>query len=420
MYIGALLTIEACVVLLRSLSRGIRHAQLTRVHDVVNIQLVMIIVSSMMFKRTNSVFAGLSGYARDAARAFILLFILMSHSAWVFFYVYLPDDSIISVVCFVCLAAYLHAACFLLFMVAVEFFSTPIKFRAQLPGFIRSKNTRTVLSFFFAFMLTAVGLAATHFSPVVRRVDVSVMNLPPSMDGFSIALLTDLHVGPTVRRQRVAEIVSIVNSLHADAVAISGDLVDGFIPNIGSHALPLAKLQSKYGTFFATGNHEYYHGNVDDWLGFFSSHLNMTLLRNNHKKLYTSENDYLCMAGVDDYFTEKLHLPHHRMDAKQALDGCEPSAPTVLLVHQPNGARKIIRSMADTRIDLILSGHTHGGQFYVFWPFAYFKNAYLQGLYQMKKSRTQIYVSPGVNYWGPPVKMNNLCEITLVRLRSGS
>ncbi|VDP15883.1 unnamed protein product, partial [Onchocerca flexuosa] len=242
----------------------------------------------------------------------------------------------------------------------------------------------------------------------VNRVNVKIRNLPLSLDGFTIVLLTDVHIGPTVGEKRIEEIVAKTNELHADMVAISGDLVDGFLSNLVQSTLPLANLKSKYGVYYATGNHEYYYGNTNEWLHYFTTKFNITVLRNTNRNLCSSSGDCICVAGVDDLLTEKLRIPDHHMDAERALSGCSETQPVILLVHQPNAASKILHS-TKKRIDLILSGHTHAGQFYVVWLFVYLKNDFLHGLYRMKSSDTQIYVSSGVNYWGPP---NMILRIT--------
>ncbi|MCP9263475.1 Transmembrane protein with metallophosphoesterase domain [Dirofilaria immitis] len=270
-----------------------------------------------------------------------------------------------------------------------------------------------------ALFLTTAGYAVTRSAPVVNRVNVKIRNLPLSLDGFTIVLLTDIHIGPTVNKKRIEEIVAKTNALHADMVAISGDLVDGFLSNLIQPTLPLANLKSKYGVYYATGNHEYYYGDTNEWLHYFTTKFNITVLRNTNRNLCSSSGDCICIAGVDDVLTEKLRIPDHHTDAEHALNGCSQTQPVILLVHQPNGASKILRS-TKKRIDLILSGHTHAGQFYIVWLFAYLKNDFLYGLYRIKNSDTQIYVSSGVNYWGPPVKMLNLCEITLLTLRTSS
>ncbi|KAH7726745.1 Ser/Thr protein phosphatase [Aphelenchoides avenae] len=335
------------------------------------------------------------------------------------FSVYLPEDTWISVSAFLCLSVYAHSVAGMLVSWVLE--------RAMDHFFPRNKNplltSRTLhtwLSVFVAVLLTTAGVAATRRQPVLRLVEVEVPSLPADLHGFSIAVLTDVHIGPTVSRERIENVVRIVNSLNADAVTIVGDLVDGFLLNLGKRALPLADLRSKYGVFFTPGNHEYYHGPIGEWLEFFENRLNMTVLRNSHrlisKGLTKAE---VCFAGLDDLYTDKLYIEGYRMDAEKALAGCPESATIVLLVHQPNAARKVIES-THKHIDLILSGHTHGGQFYIFKPLSYFMNAYLHGLYRHFATGTQIYVSSGVNYWGPPVKMWNLCEIALIRLKAAA
>uniref|UniRef100_A0A915Q1W9 Calcineurin-like phosphoesterase domain-containing protein n=1 Tax=Setaria digitata TaxID=48799 RepID=A0A915Q1W9_9BILA len=281
----------------------------------------------------------------------------------------------------------------------------------------RSRKFNTTLSLLLSLCLTGAGFAVTRSAPVVNRVNVKIQDLPHSLDGFTIVLLTDVHIGPTVDQKRIKEIVTKTNALHPDMVAISGDLVDGFLPILIQQTLPLKNLKSKYGIFYATGNHEYYYGDVNEWLHYFTTKFNITVLHNSHRNLCSSSGDCICIAGVDDLFTEKLRIPGHYMDAERALDGCGETQPVILLVHQPNGASKILRS-TKKRIDLILSGHTHAGQFYIVWLLAYLKNDFLYGHYKIKNSNTQIYVSSGVNYWGPPVKMLNLCEITLLTLRA--
>jgi len=254
----------------------------------------------------------------------------------------------------------------------------------------------------------------------------------------------------------VEQIVHAVNTHlpRVDAVTVVGDLVDGFLSNLEQRAMPLEGLKSKWGVFFATGNHEYYHGDVNEWVEFFRRKLNMTVLRNQHfvievggnegggvfeilkmvrmdsgfKKVFqihhpasTGPKDTttgLCIVGVDDLVTEHLYIPGHRMDPIKAVKGCPTTHTIIMLAHQPNAARRILDG-AQRRIDLILSGHTHGGQFYIFWPFAWLRNAFLHGLYEDLESGAQIYVSSGVNYWGPPGKRGDRGEIVHLTLRRG-
>ncbi|KAK0425351.1 hypothetical protein QR680_009155 [Steinernema hermaphroditum] len=256
---------------------------------------------------------------------------------------------------------------------------------------LASQSFHTFAALILALALTFFGVAVAKRSPTVKVVDVFIDNLPPELDGFSIVQLTDIHIGPTVGKQRIEKIVTLTNSLNPHAITIVGDLVDGFTEHIGHQVLPLSRLKSRFGVFYVTGNHEYYHGDVNEWIDLFRKRANLTVLRNEARVL-TSGHRSLCIAGVDDLYTEKLSIGGHKMDAVKALNGCPDGAVNILLVHQPNAATRII-ARVKKHIDLILSGHTHGGQMYIFWPFAYLRNDYLHGLYSEKVSGMQICVS---------------------------
>ncbi|KAK0425352.1 hypothetical protein QR680_009155 [Steinernema hermaphroditum] len=247
---------------------------------------------------------------------------------------------------------------------------------------LASQSFHTFAALILALALTFFGVAVAKRSPTVKVVDVFIDNLPPELDGFSIVQLTDIHIGPTVGKQRIEKIVTLTNSLNPHAITIVGDLVDGFTEHIGHQVLPLSRLKSRFGVFYVTGNHEYYHGDVNEWIDLFRKRANLTVLRNEARVL-TSGHRSLCIAGVDDLYTEKLSIGGHKMDAVKALNGCPDGAVNILLVHQPNAATRII-ARVKKHIDLILSGHTHGGQMYIFWPFAYLRNDYLHGLYSEK------------------------------------
>uniref|UniRef100_A0AC35TLU6 Metallophos domain-containing protein n=1 Tax=Rhabditophanes sp. KR3021 TaxID=114890 RepID=A0AC35TLU6_9BILA len=156
--------------------------------------------------------------------------------------------------------------------------------------------------------------------------------------------------------------VAAVNTLNPHMVAISGDLVDGYVQYVGERVKSLNNLKSKYGTFYVTGNHEYYQDNVENWMDFFTKNINMTILRNENKIIRRNE-AALCVAGVDDIYSTKLMIPGHLTDATKALANCPENSTNILLVHQPNAAKAILLSENRTkRVDLTLSGHTHGGK----------------------------------------------------------
>lgn len=97
------------------------------------------------------------------------------------------------------------------------------------------------------------GFYSTSQPPTVRKMNIGINNLPKEFDGFSIALVSDIHIGPTVNINRVRQIVDIINSLEADIVTVVGDLVDGYVDYIGRRALPLKQLKSRFGAYAAMG-----------------------------------------------------------------------------------------------------------------------------------------------------------------------
>ena len=111
-----------------------------------------------------------------------------------------------------------------------------------------------------AALVTLWGFANARRVARVVRVDVPIAGLPAALDGFTIAQVSDVHVGPTIKRPYVEAIVAAVNRLDVDLVAVTGDLVDGSVRDLAEHVAPLAGLRAKEGAFFVTGNHEYYSG----------------------------------------------------------------------------------------------------------------------------------------------------------------
>uniref|UniRef100_A0A915PCF4 Calcineurin-like phosphoesterase domain-containing protein n=1 Tax=Setaria digitata TaxID=48799 RepID=A0A915PCF4_9BILA len=271
-----------------------------------------------------------------------------------------------------------------------------------------------------SFIFVLAGFWVALLPPVVRHVTVEIENLPEVQKGFTIALLSDLHIGPTVGYSKIQKMVNTINPFKPDMIAISGDLVDGFVHNLEKAASPLRNLTSKHGIYFVTGkeykgNHEYLYGNVDEWFVFLKK-IEIIPLHNENKKVLIGSSR-ICLAGADDLFAEQSRLPGHLMDYKKALRGCSKNDTTIMLIHQPNAVSIILNDIETAEnIDLILSGHTHAGQMYVFVPLVYLWNAYFRGLYYDKVTQTYVYVSAGVNYFGPPVKVFGGNEIIIIKL----
>ncbi len=258
-------------------------------------------------------------------------------------------------------------------------------------------------------LATGWGMYQARRLPDVVDVAVPFEDLPEDLDGFRIVQLSDIHVGPTIRRPTIEAIVERVNALKPDLVAITGDLVDGFIDQLWHDAEPLLNLESRYGTYYVTGNHEYYWDALN-WCERLADE-GIQVLTNEHQVVKHGSGRIL-MAGCTDY-TAGRYIPEHESDPKGAREGAPDHDVSILLAHQPPS----IHEAADAGYDLQLSGHTHGGQF---WPWIYVVgrvHPFATGL--NRQDDTWIYVSRGTGYWGPPMRIGAPSEITLITLRRG-
>jgi len=258
-------------------------------------------------------------------------------------------------------------------------------------------------------LVTLLGFLNARRTAAVVRVDVPIKGLPAAWHGFTVAQISDIHVGPTIKQHYLRRIVERVNTLQADLVAITGDLVDGRVSELAAQVAPLADLRSRHGTFFVTGNHEYYSG-AHAWIDELRR-LGLTVLLNEHVVIAPGDQagTPLVLAGVTDFSAGHFD-PAHRSDPAAALRGAPPDAVRVLLAHQPRSAA----AAADAGFDLQLSGHTHGGQFYPWNLFVQFQQPFTAGL--QKWGPLWVYTSRGTGYWGPPKRFGAPSEITHLRL----
>ena len=264
------------------------------------------------------------------------------------------------------------------------------------------------------FVVTLAGFWNARRTAAVVRVDVPIVNLPQALHGFTVAQITDIHVGPTINKHYLQRIVSRVNGLKADLIAITGDLVDGSVHALHDHVLPLRDLTSTHGTFFVTGNHEYYSG-ADSWITALRG-LGIRVLMNEHVLIHhgtdsqDTEHAMMVVAGVTDYGAQHFD-DRHRSDPQAALmDAPDHALFKLLLAHQPRSAP----AAAQAGFDLQLSGHTHGGQFWPWNHFVRFQQPFTAGLH--KWEAMWVYTSRGTGYWGPPKRFGAPSEITHLRL----
>jgi predicted MPP superfamily phosphohydrolase len=269
------------------------------------------------------------------------------------------------------------------------------------------ESTSAIAVPLLAVLATIVGFIDARRRPRVVDVAVPLPGLAPALQGFTIAQVSDVHIGPTIKRDFLRRIVDIVNSLDADLVAITGDLVDGSVEHLAEHVEPLSRLRARHGTYFVTGNHEYYSG-AAAWIAELRR-LGIQVLLNEHVVLRHGGASLL-IAGVTDYNADRFDPAHHS-DPQRALSGA-PSGirPRVLLAHQPRSAP----AAADAGFDLQLSGHTHGGQFWPWNLFVRLQQPFTAGLNRL--GALWVYTSRGSGYWGPPKRLGVPSEITRVRL----
>jgi len=254
-------------------------------------------------------------------------------------------------------------------------------------------------------LLTLIGFFNARRVAPVRTVDVPIDSLHPALHGFTIAQITDMHIGPTIGRDHVEAVVDVVNGLDADMVAITGDLVDGSVGQLTRHTAPLSRLSTRHGTYFVTGNHEYYSG-APAWVAELRR-IGLRVLQNEHVVL-DHDGAQIVIAGVTDHSAHHFD-PSQRSDPARAVAGA-PHAAKVLLAHQPRSAF----AAAPAGFDLQLSGHTHGGQFLPWNFFVRFQQPFTAGLDRL--GRLWVYTSRGTGYWGPPKRLGAPSEITRLRL----
>lgn len=257
---------------------------------------------------------------------------------------------------------------------------------------------------------TAVGVYNAFTLPEVREVTIELENYPADAAPLRVALLADIHADCVKRAPFLREIVNRTNAQKPDAILIAGDFVDGRVSKRGKDVAELRHLNAPLGVYGVSGNHEYFSGN-GEWQRFLSQQ-GIRMLNNEHVSLGP-----VVLAGVPDIITTRLN-GERQTDVAAALRGVPRRSPVVLLCHQP----KFAEEAGWYGVDLVLSGHTHGGlirglnKLFTLAAGNYIEG-YYPGLYTAPYA-TQVYVSRGTSLWSPGgIRLGVPSEITLITLK---
>lgn len=257
--------------------------------------------------------------------------------------------------------------------------------------------------------LVVYGMAEALRLPRVRRRDVVLDRLGPGLDGLRVVVLADTHFGPIDRTRWSVRVAGVVAELEPDLLLHAGDLADGDVADRAQQVRPVADLQAPLGRYSIVGNHEHFSG-AAQWVEHMRG-LGWQPLVNAHG-IVERDGDRLVVAGIDDPTGTGRDLSGGP-DLRTALAGTDPALPVLLLAHQPSQVRDAIAA----GVDLQISGHTHGGQIWPFHLLVRLDQKQVSGL-QRHDDRTQLYVSRGTGFWGPPLRIFAPSEITVLTLRA--
>jgi predicted MPP superfamily phosphohydrolase len=263
--------------------------------------------------------------------------------------------------------------------------------------------------------ITASAYGAFHHDDLeITHVRVPVTNLPDEFNGFTIALISDIHSSVFMMREKMERYAASVNGLHADLTAVTGDFVNSTVDEVYPFAEAFSTLTAPFGVYGVLGNHDYYTRQVEV-VAKEVNNCGITLLRNEHV-IITKGKSTLTFLGVDDVGNWRRAA----LLIDRSLDGKYDTTPKILMCHRPY----FFEQAAEKNIDLTLSGHTHGGQIVlgkigrdVLAP-ARIASPYVAGMYT--KGNSQMYVSRGIGTVAVPIRINCPPEITKFTLVKNS
>lgn len=265
-----------------------------------------------------------------------------------------------------------------------------------------------------SFGANAYGMLVGKKSHEVTEITFPIRNLPPQLHGMTIALLSDIHSSINMRKEDMTEYVAIANALQCDMALVTGDLVNSQTEEAYPFAEAFSDLSAPLGVYGVMGNHDFFAPDPD-LVAKVIDDCGVKLLRND-KVVIEKNGGKLYLIGVDD-----VGNPARAEERFATAIGYAPlQIPKLLMVHRPY----FLQQAADRDIDLVLSGHTHGGQVVlasfgnVIIAPASLASRYVWGKYHL--GNTQMYVNRGIGTVALPIRLNCPPEITRITLVSHS
>ncbi len=311
-------------------------------------------------------------------------------------------------------AFFMTLASFLMMYDLLIIFLSPffLLFEMRLSTFLGLLFNGKLSVFFIVLSLIISYLGGKHALrfPKIKRKNLYVKNLPLKLEGLKIAHLSDLHIGSTFHGNWIKKLVETTNNSEPDLILITGDLVDGSPDKIEKDVLELKNLQAKYKVCISLGNHEFYCGPypwIEKWRSW-----GLTVLVNQNIRLKHNEQDFVVSAVADREGRKFVGML--RPDMSEALKGTTKDDFIIFMEHQPKNADK----NAARGVNVQLSGHTHGGQYFFLFPLIKFLNGgFRVGFYYL--DQMTLYVNPGTGIWGyAPVRVGSSNELAILTLRN--
>jgi predicted MPP superfamily phosphohydrolase len=288
-----------------------------------------------------------------------------------------------------------------------------------------SGRSESVLAVFVLGIASVLAWRAVHKVVRPEKLKYQVIpidkQLPNAIENLTAVVLSDVHVAGIVGEGRMRRLAKTVNALKPDLIFVTGDLVDGSVRQLARAVMPLAQMKATYGVFYVTGNHEFY-SNPKQWREFCAQKLDWRVLSNDAQQIHVGEH-IINIFGIEDrsWLRQANGMVRNDDRLTQAVSRIPESdretALNILLAHQPKDTQS---TKQQPWIDVQISGHTHGGQFWPLHFFVYRDQTYNTGLYTIHGSRTKLYVTEGTGFWGPPMRLGTNCEVSVLRFVSGN